>query len=95
MFPQLSYIESALRSHYGVRDSRDLGHGPLHRLADLVQRQKALGGGGMSPICYESALFAKQGKSRLEAYHQTDRNALQYMGRICNVMLFLIFIAYL
>uniref|UniRef100_A0A669E4X7 Wu:fj29h11 n=1 Tax=Oreochromis niloticus TaxID=8128 RepID=A0A669E4X7_ORENI len=53
----LSYIESALRSHYGVRDSRDLGHGPLHRLADLVQRQKALGGGGMSPICYESALF--------------------------------------
>ncbi|XP_013128868.1 uncharacterized protein wu:fj29h11 isoform X3 [Oreochromis niloticus] len=64
---ELSYIESALRSHYGVRDSRDLGHGPLHRLADLVQRQKALGGGGMSPICYESALFAKQGKSSAES----------------------------
>uniref|UniRef100_A0A3Q2WHL7 Wu:fj29h11 n=1 Tax=Haplochromis burtoni TaxID=8153 RepID=A0A3Q2WHL7_HAPBU len=61
----LSYIESALRSHYGVRDSRDLGHGPLHRLADLVQRQKALGGGGLSPVCYESALLHPPSVGRL------------------------------
>ncbi|XP_030610585.1 protein NO VEIN isoform X2 [Archocentrus centrarchus] len=63
---ELSHIESALRSHYGVRDSRDLGHGSLHRLADLVQRQKGLIGGGLSPVCYELALFSKQGKSSAE-----------------------------
>uniref|UniRef100_A0A673AIR0 Wu:fj29h11 n=1 Tax=Sphaeramia orbicularis TaxID=375764 RepID=A0A673AIR0_9TELE len=53
---QLSYIESALRSHYKVRDSRDLGFGTLQRLAGLVQQQKKLGGGGLSPVYYESAL---------------------------------------
>uniref|UniRef100_A0A3P8TIF1 Wu:fj29h11 n=1 Tax=Amphiprion percula TaxID=161767 RepID=A0A3P8TIF1_AMPPE len=37
---QLSHIESALRSHYRVRDSRDLGYGTLHMLAGLVQRQR-------------------------------------------------------
>lgn len=62
---QLSHVESALRSHYRVRDSRDLGYGGLHRLADLVKRQRTLAGGGLSPVYYESALFAKHCKSRL------------------------------
>lgn len=63
---QLFHIESALRSHYGVRDSRDLGYGTLHMLAGLVQRQRELAGGGLSPVYYESALLAKHKKSRLE-----------------------------
>ncbi|XP_029978405.1 protein NO VEIN isoform X2 [Sphaeramia orbicularis] len=63
---QLSYIESALRSHYKVRDSRDLGFGTLQRLAGLVQQQKKLGGGGLSPVYYESALFAKLKSSAVE-----------------------------
>ncbi|KAI3365403.1 hypothetical protein L3Q82_010485 [Scortum barcoo] len=62
----LSHIESALRSHYGVRDSRDLGHGTLHMLAGLVQRQQGLAGGGQSQVYYESALFARHGKSSAE-----------------------------
>uniref|UniRef100_A0A8C5H5H6 Uncharacterized LOC114481634 n=1 Tax=Gouania willdenowi TaxID=441366 RepID=A0A8C5H5H6_GOUWI len=56
--PTLHPDESALRSHYRVRDSRDLGHGPLQTLAGLVQRQKSLAGGGLSPIFYEAALLA-------------------------------------
>ncbi|XP_023257114.1 uncharacterized protein LOC111651359 [Seriola lalandi dorsalis] len=60
---ELSYIESALRSHYRVRDSRDLGHGSLQMLAGLVQRQRGLAGGGLSQVYYESALFAKHSKS--------------------------------
>ncbi|XP_070783607.1 uncharacterized protein [Enoplosus armatus] len=57
---ELSHIESGLRSHYRVRDSRDLGYGTLHMLAGLVQRQRGLaGGGGLSQVYYESALFAK------------------------------------
>ncbi|XP_071400261.1 uncharacterized protein [Centroberyx affinis] len=60
----LSHVESALRSHYGVRDSRDLGLGPLRTLAGLVQRQREmLGGGGLSQVFYESALFAKHSSS--------------------------------
>ncbi|XP_069563541.1 uncharacterized protein [Brachyistius frenatus] len=64
---ELSHIELALRAHYRVRDSRDLGFGPLHMLAGLVQRQKGLGGGGLSQVYYESALFAKPDKSSTEA----------------------------
>uniref|UniRef100_A0A3B4U8I9 Wu:fj29h11 n=1 Tax=Seriola dumerili TaxID=41447 RepID=A0A3B4U8I9_SERDU len=45
-----------LRSHYRVRDSRDLGHGSLQMLAGLVQRQRGLAGGGLSQVYYESAL---------------------------------------
>ncbi|RVE59880.1 hypothetical protein OJAV_G00193380 [Oryzias javanicus] len=56
---ELSYVESALRAHYSVRDSRDLGHGPLPTLAGLVQRQRELGGRGLSLIYYESALVSK------------------------------------
>ncbi|XP_040922726.1 protein NO VEIN isoform X2 [Toxotes jaculatrix] len=63
---ELSHIESALRSHYRVRDSRDLGCGTLQMLAGLVQRQKGLAGGGLSQIYYEAALFAKYDKSSLE-----------------------------
>uniref|UniRef100_A0A3B4U8T9 Wu:fj29h11 n=1 Tax=Seriola dumerili TaxID=41447 RepID=A0A3B4U8T9_SERDU len=36
-------------------------------LAGLVQRQRGLAGGGLSQVYYESALFAKHSKSRLEA----------------------------
>ncbi|XP_076616737.1 uncharacterized protein LOC143339417 isoform X1 [Chaetodon auriga] len=63
---ELSHIESALRSHYRVRDSRELGYGTLHMLAGLVQRQRGLAGGGLSPVYYESALFAKYCKSSTE-----------------------------
>ncbi|KAM3591779.1 uncharacterized protein V6R79_007248 [Siganus canaliculatus] len=63
---QLSHIESALRSHYRIRGSRDLGYGPLHMLAGLVQRQRRLAGGGLSPVYYESAVFAKHCKSSVE-----------------------------
>ncbi|XP_041670873.1 protein NO VEIN isoform X2 [Cheilinus undulatus] len=63
---ELSHIESALRTHFKVRDSRDLGFGTLHMLAGLVQRQRSLGGGGQSLVHYESALFARQGKQSVE-----------------------------
>jgi len=43
-----------------------LGYGTLHMLAGLVQRQKDLLGGGLSPVYYESALLAKHSKSRLD-----------------------------
>ncbi|XP_060951191.1 uncharacterized protein wu:fj29h11 [Limanda limanda] len=60
---ELSHIESALKSHYSVRDSRDLGYGSLQTLVGLVKLQRGLAGGGVSQVFYESALFAKQGKS--------------------------------
>ncbi|CAG5911609.1 unnamed protein product [Menidia menidia] len=59
----ISHIEAALRSHYRLRDSRDLGYGTLQMLVGLVQRQRELAGGGLSPVCYESALLAKHSKS--------------------------------
>ncbi|XP_017271683.1 protein NO VEIN isoform X2 [Kryptolebias marmoratus] len=63
---KLFHIESALRCHYRLRDSRDLGYGTLHMLAGLVQRQRELAGGGLSPVYYESALLAKHNKSSAE-----------------------------
>ncbi|XP_035467715.2 protein NO VEIN isoform X3 [Scophthalmus maximus] len=63
---ELAHIESALRSHYSVRDSRDLGYGTLQTLAGLVQRLRGLTGGGPSQVYYESSLFAKHGKSSAE-----------------------------
>ncbi|XP_055006163.1 uncharacterized protein wu:fj29h11 isoform X2 [Boleophthalmus pectinirostris] len=63
---QLSLIETALRSHYRLRDSRDLGFGALHRLAGLVQQQKQLSGGGLSPVYYELALLVKRSSSSAE-----------------------------
>ncbi|KAM7382188.1 hypothetical protein PAMA_012854 [Pampus argenteus] len=68
---ELSHIESALRSHYKVRDSRDLGYGTVHMLARFVQFQRDLAGGGLSPVYYESALFAKHGKSSAEGECET------------------------
>ncbi|KAM3842547.1 uncharacterized protein ACN63O_022346, partial [Diretmus argenteus] len=60
----LSHVESALRNHYRLRDSQDLGLGPLRTLAGLVQRQRdVLGGGGVSQVYYESALFAGHSSS--------------------------------
>ncbi|XP_054612764.1 uncharacterized protein wu:fj29h11 isoform X2 [Dunckerocampus dactyliophorus] len=56
---EIFHIELALRSHYKVQDSRDLGYGTLQTLARLVQRQKDLAGGGLSQVFFESALFAK------------------------------------
>uniref|UniRef100_A0A3B4B300 HTH OST-type domain-containing protein n=1 Tax=Periophthalmus magnuspinnatus TaxID=409849 RepID=A0A3B4B300_9GOBI len=56
---QLSLIETALCSHYRLRDSRDLGFGALQRLAGLVQQQKQLSGGGLSPVYYELALLGE------------------------------------
>ncbi|XP_044034429.1 protein NO VEIN isoform X2 [Siniperca chuatsi] len=64
---ELSHIELALRSHYRVRDSRDLGYGTLHMLAGLVQRQRGLAGGGQSQVYYESALYAKHSKSSADS----------------------------
>ncbi|XP_076005731.1 uncharacterized protein LOC143000345 isoform X2 [Genypterus blacodes] len=56
----LLHIETALRCHYRVQDSMDLGFGSLQKLVDLVQRQKnMLGGGRLSPVYYELALLAK------------------------------------
>ncbi|XP_070708112.1 uncharacterized protein [Pempheris klunzingeri] len=63
---ELSHIEFALRSHYRVRDSGDLGYGTLRMLASLVQRQRGLVGGGLSQVYYESALFTKHVKSSTE-----------------------------
>ncbi|XP_028263346.1 uncharacterized protein LOC114437112 isoform X2 [Parambassis ranga] len=60
---ELTHIESGLRVHFKVQDSRELGYGTLHMLAGLVQRQRGLAGGGLSQVYYESALFAKHSKS--------------------------------
>ncbi|XP_057682155.1 uncharacterized protein wu:fj29h11 [Corythoichthys intestinalis] len=60
---ELSQIELALRSHYGVQDIRDLGYGSLQTLAKLVQCQKKLAGGGPNQVFYESTLFAKHDTS--------------------------------
>nr|XP_019938379.1 PREDICTED: uncharacterized protein LOC109626689 [Paralichthys olivaceus] len=60
---EISHIESALRSHYSVRDSRDLCYGSLQTLVGLVQRLRGLAGGGVSQVFYESALLAKHSKS--------------------------------
>ncbi|XP_068439866.1 uncharacterized protein [Clinocottus analis] len=63
---ELSHIESALRVHYRIRDSRDLGYGTLPMLAGLVQRQRGLAGGGLSQVYCEPALFAKHSTSSEE-----------------------------
>nr|XP_029134426.1 uncharacterized protein LOC109987450 [Labrus bergylta] len=57
---ELFHIESALRAHFRLRDSRDLGFGTLQMLVGLVQHQRSLAGGGLSPVHYESALFARK-----------------------------------
>uniref|UniRef100_A0A3B3WWM6 HTH OST-type domain-containing protein n=1 Tax=Poecilia mexicana TaxID=48701 RepID=A0A3B3WWM6_9TELE len=52
----LAHIETALRSHYKVRDSRDLGHGTLQMLAGLVKKQIEHFGGGVSSVYYVGRL---------------------------------------
>ncbi|XP_014916077.1 uncharacterized protein LOC106964848 isoform X1 [Poecilia latipinna] len=66
----LAHIETALRSHYKVRDSRDLGHGTLQMLAGLVKKQIEHFGGGVSSVYYESALLAKHSKSSVESGYE-------------------------
>ncbi|XP_048869160.1 uncharacterized protein wu:fj29h11 isoform X2 [Brienomyrus brachyistius] len=53
-------IEHALRSHYKLRDSRELGYGQLSTQVDMVRRQKGLSADVReSPVRYESPLFIK------------------------------------
>ncbi|KAJ8413728.1 hypothetical protein AAFF_G00082350 [Aldrovandia affinis] len=60
---RLPFIESALRSHYRIRDSRELGYGPLSTLVGYVRRQKQLSDSfGASLVCYESPLFVKDSR---------------------------------
>ncbi|XP_015211657.2 uncharacterized protein [Lepisosteus oculatus] len=61
---RLPAIESALRNHYKVRDSRELGYGSLSTLVVLVQRQKQQSNGiHASPVRYEAPLFAREARS--------------------------------
>ncbi|XP_077101777.1 uncharacterized protein LOC143753264 isoform X1 [Siphateles boraxobius] len=55
---RLAFIEAAVRSHYGIRDSRELGHGPLGCLVNYTQRQKDLiGDSAASVVRYECPLM--------------------------------------
>lgn len=57
---QLKFIEASLSSHYGLRDSRELGYGPLSTLLDIVRRQRSLGDPlSPSPVRYEAPLMSK------------------------------------
>ncbi|XP_056152733.1 uncharacterized protein LOC130127187 [Lampris incognitus] len=60
----LAQIEAALRVHYRVQDSRDLGFSLLQTVAAVVRCQMDMsGGGGPSQVYYESALFAQHSSS--------------------------------
>ncbi|XP_067286203.1 uncharacterized protein wu:fj29h11 isoform X3 [Pseudorasbora parva] len=55
---RLPFIEAALRSHYGIRDSRELSHGPLSLLVTFTRKQKELSGDAVaSAVRYESPLI--------------------------------------
>ncbi|XP_060795619.1 uncharacterized protein wu:fj29h11 isoform X3 [Neoarius graeffei] len=63
---QLPFIEAALRSHYRVQNSRDLGYGKLCTLADFAKRQKELCEGASSSVVrYECPLFPKEPEDML------------------------------
>ncbi|XP_076856187.1 uncharacterized protein LOC143510575 isoform X2 [Brachyhypopomus gauderio] len=63
---QLSLVDAALRSQYGVRDCRELGYGPLRTLADFARRQRELcGGGGAGTVRYECPLLSRDQGDRL------------------------------
>ncbi|KAG9350267.1 hypothetical protein JZ751_026621 [Albula glossodonta] len=63
----LLLIESALRSHYRIRDSRELGYGPLSTLVGYVQKQKQLSDTfEASSVRYESPLFVKDSRGCAE-----------------------------
>ncbi|XP_056326181.1 uncharacterized protein wu:fj29h11 isoform X1 [Danio aesculapii] len=55
---RVPFIEAALRNHYRIRDSRELGHGPLSFLLNCTQRQKELSGDALaSAVRYECPLL--------------------------------------
>ncbi|XP_042590813.1 uncharacterized protein LOC109099997 isoform X2 [Cyprinus carpio] len=55
---RLPFIEAALRNHYRIRDSRELGHGPLSFLVNYTQKQKELGGDAVASVVrYECPLL--------------------------------------
>ncbi|RXM31499.1 hypothetical protein EOD39_1724 [Acipenser ruthenus] len=64
-------IESALCSHYKVKDSRELGYGSLATLVNIVQRQNKLHDGSPSNqtslVRYEAALLIKDSRHGLSA----------------------------
>ncbi|XP_060717612.1 uncharacterized protein wu:fj29h11 [Tachysurus vachellii] len=63
---RLPFIEAALRSHYGVQDSRELGYGKLRTLADFARRQKELcDGASASAVRYECPLLHKEPEDML------------------------------
>uniref|UniRef100_A0A3Q3EGQ4 Wu:fj29h11 n=1 Tax=Kryptolebias marmoratus TaxID=37003 RepID=A0A3Q3EGQ4_KRYMA len=51
-------------------------------LAGLVQRQRELAGGGLSPVYYESALLAKHNKSRLSAGRLGETSKAQALASL-------------
>ncbi|XP_058262273.1 uncharacterized protein wu:fj29h11 isoform X2 [Hemibagrus wyckioides] len=63
---RLPFIEAALRSHYRVQDSRELGYGKLRTLADFARRQKELcDGASSSAVRYECPLLPKEPEDML------------------------------
>ncbi|XP_058649126.1 uncharacterized protein wu:fj29h11 isoform X2 [Onychostoma macrolepis] len=55
---RLPFIEAALRNHYRIRDSRELGHGPLSFLVNCTQKQKELSGDAVTSVVrYECPLL--------------------------------------
>ncbi|XP_057214332.1 uncharacterized protein LOC130569018 [Triplophysa rosa] len=54
----LAFVEAALRNHYRIKDSLELGHGPLNFLVDCTQRQKELSGDTITSVVhYECPLL--------------------------------------
>ncbi|XP_053540833.1 uncharacterized protein wu:fj29h11 isoform X2 [Ictalurus punctatus] len=63
---RLPFIEAALRSHYRVQDSRELGYGKLRTLVDFAKRQKELCDGASSSVVrYECPLLHKEPEDML------------------------------
>ncbi|KPP78089.1 hypothetical protein Z043_102444 [Scleropages formosus] len=63
---RIQSVEQALRSHYKIQDSRELGYGQLSALVDKVRWQKGLSNNAdWSPVRYESALFVRDSKAGL------------------------------
>ncbi|XP_043925651.1 protein NO VEIN-like [Protopterus annectens] len=59
-------VESALKSHFQVRDVRDLGYGSLSSLVSLVQKQNKLTNDHVSQkniVVYEASIFVKDASS--------------------------------
>ncbi|XP_065109604.1 uncharacterized protein [Paramisgurnus dabryanus] len=54
----MAFVEAALRCHYRIKDSRELGHGPLSFLVNCTQRQKELSGDDINSVVrYECPLL--------------------------------------